>query len=319
MANAQDKPLSFSLIIPTKNEALDIAETLEACLSIDYEHKEVIVVDDSTDETPRIVEGFADRGVRLIHREHNDNACCGARNLGARMATGDVVVIVNADAQLGSDFLRRLVPHYEEGADWVVVRSVAQNKDQIWGRYIWSGEMVQSERWYDRLWSKGFSCRRSALEKVGYIPGDFAVPFCRDNMLGIKFSEAGLVKHLDTTIIAGHVCPKSFGEYWGIQIHRGAHHAPFAYYFRGMSLPQVAALECARAVYTFFKVGILVPILYRAIRRGRHAGWRYVPELFFAGVVTDVGGIVGAFKGLSRLIRLRNKPAPSAAVVDGVA
>ncbi len=51
MHETSDRPLSFSLIIPTKNEALDIAGTLEACLAIDYPHKEVIVVDDSSDDT----------------------------------------------------------------------------------------------------------------------------------------------------------------------------------------------------------------------------------------------------------------------------
>ena len=109
MHEASDRPLSFSLIIPTKNEALDIAGTLEACLAIDYPHKEVIVVDDSSDDTPEIAAGYADRGVRVIHRERNENACCGARNLGMQRATGDVVVVINGDARPSADFLERLV------------------------------------------------------------------------------------------------------------------------------------------------------------------------------------------------------------------
>ena len=45
---------SFSVIIPTRNEAADIRHTLERCLALDYEFKE-IVVDDSSDESTGIV------------------------------------------------------------------------------------------------------------------------------------------------------------------------------------------------------------------------------------------------------------------------
>ena len=141
MHEIRDRPLSFSLIIPTRNEAQDIAGTIEACLAIDHPQKEIIVVDDSTDETPQIAGRYADRGVTVIHRERNENACCGARNLGMQRATGDVIVVINGDARPSPDFLNRLIPHYEQGADLVVVCSRAKNHDQISGRYIWGGEM----------------------------------------------------------------------------------------------------------------------------------------------------------------------------------
>ena len=53
MHETRDRPLSFSLIIPTMNEAQDIAATIQACLALTHLHKEIIVVEDSTDETPR--------------------------------------------------------------------------------------------------------------------------------------------------------------------------------------------------------------------------------------------------------------------------
>ena len=89
-ASARAVPPSFSLIIPTRNEAEDIRHTLERCLALDYDRKEIIVVDDSSDETPRIVSEYAARGVRLIHREENVDGCCGARNAGMRAAPGSV-------------------------------------------------------------------------------------------------------------------------------------------------------------------------------------------------------------------------------------
>ena len=303
MQETRDRPLSFSLIIPTKNEAQDIAGTIEACLAIDHPQKEIIVVDDSTDETPQIAERYADRGVTVIHRERNENACCGARNLGMQRATGDVIVVINGDARPSPDFLERLIPHYEQGADLVVVRSRVKNRDQLWGRYIYGGEMVASERWYDRLWSEGYSCRREAAQAVGYIPGDFPVPFCRDNTFTPKLLEAGFVKHQDLDIEMEHLCPVSLAEYWGVQVHRGAHHAPSAYYFRNMSLARLIAFEVVRALRVLIRDLLIVPVAYRAFRRARHCGWRYFPQLTFAGYVEDIGLVVGNFKGFGRLLK----------------
>ena len=82
--------MKFSIIIPTYNEAADIAATLEALLGLDYGDKEIIVVDDSTDRTPEIVRRYVDRGVRLIHP--GGGGRCEARNLGIREAAGEVVV-----------------------------------------------------------------------------------------------------------------------------------------------------------------------------------------------------------------------------------
>ena len=98
--------MKFSIIIPTYNEAGDIVATLEALLGLDYGDKEIIVVDDSTDQTPEIVRRYVDRGVRLIHP--GGGGRCEARNIGIREAAGEVVVVLNADVRLPADFLQRV-------------------------------------------------------------------------------------------------------------------------------------------------------------------------------------------------------------------
>jgi glycosyltransferase involved in cell wall biosynthesis len=138
MAEASPEPLSISIVIPARNEAQDIRATLERCLAIDYPAKEIIVVDDSSDETPQIVEEYAEKGVRLIRREKNQDACCGARNVGIRAAQGEVIVLLDADAHPPPDFLARIAEHYAAGADWLVVRSRVANRESLWGRYLYA-------------------------------------------------------------------------------------------------------------------------------------------------------------------------------------
>jgi glycosyltransferase involved in cell wall biosynthesis len=297
-----DRPL-VSIVIPARNEAQDITETLEAVLAIDYSPKEILVVDDSTDETPTIVARYANRGVRLIHREQNRNGCCGARNLGMRSTTGEIIVLMNADDRPRPDFLQRLLPHYQIGADYVIVKSAVLNRDVLWGRFTAAAE--QAARGADPEWSEGFSCRRSAVAEVGYIPGDFPVPFCRDYMLGVALNQAGFQKHVDLTIPMGHVVPETLSAYWSNQVWRGTFSAPHAYYLRHTPLAVIWLRELLKAFRTVLRYLFLLPAIWRAGRLAKFApgGWHDVPGLVLGGVVQDLALIVGNFRGLLRTMQ----------------
>ena len=168
--------MKFSIVIPTYNEERDIAGTLDGLLAIDYPAVEIIVVDDSTDMTPAIVRRYEARGVRLIHPPKREGRC-GARNLGIQEASGDVVVILNADVRPRPDFFRRLVPYYEQGYDYVLVNSKVANTHDLYARYVGSmGAAVQGgdPSWME--WTEGFSCRREMAIRAGLFPTGFPVP-----------------------------------------------------------------------------------------------------------------------------------------------
>ena len=298
-----DSPL-FSIVIPTRNESEDVARTLEAVLAISYEPKEIIVVDDSTDETPEIISRYASRGVRLIHRAQNRNGCCGARNLGMQMAKGEVVVIFNADNLPRSDFIHRLLSHYQNGADYVIVKSVVLNRENPWGKYTFAAGMAWLNTNPCMEWSEGFSCRRVAAEAVGYIPGDFPVPFCRDWMIGATLNEAGFKKHVDLNIEIEHIAPATLNSYWHNQTWRGTFSAPYSYYIGKKSLPVILIREILKAGRTFLKYLLILPVLLRAVRLSRYVGhWRDVPVIFFVSLIQDVAMTVGNAKGFIRLFQ----------------
>jgi glycosyltransferase involved in cell wall biosynthesis len=294
-----------SIIIPARNEAEDIGQTLEACLAIDYEFKEIIVVDDSTDDTPAIVASYADRGVRLIHRDENTNGCCGARNLGMLEAKGEIVVLLNADDMPRPDFLKRLLPHYRDGADYVIVKSTALNTGNPWGKLIMVSETAGG--YADPEWSEGFSCRRSAAESVGYIPGDFPVPFCRDYMFGVALNRGGFKKHVDMSIPMEHIVPDRVSSFWRNQMWRGTFSAPHVYYFRNMPVAMILPREMLKALRTLLKYMLIVPAIWQAVRLSRYApnGLRDAASLLLAGLVRDFAMRVGNFKGVLRVILAR--------------
>src|SRR5881397_3726541 len=111
-----DSPL-VSLIVPSFNEREDIAATLDSVLAVQYEKKEIIAVDDSTDETALIVQSYEKHGIRVLRQAH-PNGLNGAYNLGITAAKGEIVVLLTADNRPGPTFLDRLVKHYQNGADY---------------------------------------------------------------------------------------------------------------------------------------------------------------------------------------------------------
>jgi len=86
--------------MPSKNEAEGIAYALESwikiCEGLDYE---IIVVDDSDDNTPNIVRKFMkkhrNRNIKLIRGERKGVGA--ARNLGFKHSTGEIILWSDAD------------------------------------------------------------------------------------------------------------------------------------------------------------------------------------------------------------------------------
>lgn len=101
----QHWPFSVSVVIPARNEADSIGRVVRDILA----HRpdaEVLVIDDaSTDETA--AEASA-AGARVIRRPYNIGNGAGIKT-GIRNATGDVIVVMDADGQMDPAYLDRLL------------------------------------------------------------------------------------------------------------------------------------------------------------------------------------------------------------------
>jgi len=264
--------MKFSIVIPTYNEAKDIASTLDGLLALDYPDKEVIVADYSTDATPDIVRGYADRGVRLIHPARREGRC-GARNIGILDAQGDVVVILNADVHPRPDFLRRLAPYYEQGYDYVLVNSKVANTGELFARYV--DAMSAANQYGDPSsteWTEGFSCRRELAIRAGLFPTGFAVPICasEDGFFGANLRRLGARKKIDFSITVDHVVPGAFAEYWQIRKGRGKGIPQIRRFLQKWGISAIAGWAALRLAKTFVYVALVLPAatqVWRACRQ----------------------------------------------------
>ena len=123
--------MKFSILVPAYNEEQSISSCLNSLISVVYDDKEIIVIDDaSTDRTIQAVEKFLDKGVILVRREKNGGRAA-ALNSGLQQATGEVIITTDADTVTPSDWLQRFKSCFEQ-QDVVAVGGAYQacNKDK---------------------------------------------------------------------------------------------------------------------------------------------------------------------------------------------
>ncbi|MCP3386420.1 glycosyltransferase [Bradyrhizobium sp. CCGUVB4N] len=107
MTGARAPTAVVSVVIPAKNAAAYIGETIASALA-QADVAEVIVVDDgSTDDTVAIVQAIRDPRLRLI--KNDASGVSAARNLGARGARGDWLMFLDADDRLRPDAVTTLL------------------------------------------------------------------------------------------------------------------------------------------------------------------------------------------------------------------
>ena len=106
----------LSIILPAKNEAEGLQRTLPA-LRQAWPQAEIIVVNDgSTDATATIA---ANHGAQVVSNPYSMGNGAAIKR-GARHASGDILVFMDADGQHDPACIPRLLERLDEGYDMVV-------------------------------------------------------------------------------------------------------------------------------------------------------------------------------------------------------
>lgn len=112
----------MSLLIAAYNEEKVIRKKLENALSLNYpkEKLEIVVVSDgSTDKTDEIVQGYADRGVRLLRVEGRKGKTH-AQNEAVKNCSGEIIVFSDANGMYRPDAITHLLKHFSNSHVGVV-------------------------------------------------------------------------------------------------------------------------------------------------------------------------------------------------------
>jgi len=105
-----------SVHLPLFNEKRVASRLLEACANLDYPHDklEILVVDDSVDQTTEIVREFESSHlglVRVIHRDERSGFKAGALQIALQKSNGEFIALFDADYVPSPDFLKKMIPY----------------------------------------------------------------------------------------------------------------------------------------------------------------------------------------------------------------
>lgn len=167
-----------SVLISAHNEERMIESAIKAAIAIEYSDYEVVVIDDgSTDATRAIIEAYVARGrVRLIAKNQNDGKAM-ALNDALPCLNGEIILIMDADAEPVPAILHFLLPHFEHARVAAVTGNPrVKNVDTFLARLqlIEFTSIVSLIRRSQRIWGRIMTVsgvvtafRKSALLDVG--------------------------------------------------------------------------------------------------------------------------------------------------------
>lgn len=195
MPDRENSPkITVSVIIPVRNGMVEIGSCLRALegQSVPRETYELIVVDDgSTDGTP----GAADReGVILLTQEPRGPAV--ARNYGARVAQGEILLFTDADCEPAHDWIEQMSEPFTDpevmgvkGAYWSRQRSLTarfvQHEYETKYRRMARYESID----FVDTYSAGF--RKEIFWFVGGFDESYPVACVEDQELSFRLAETG--------------------------------------------------------------------------------------------------------------------------------
>jgi glycosyltransferase involved in cell wall biosynthesis len=132
-ANKQFTSPYFSIIIPTRNEETRLAYCLPSLLNQTYQNFEVLVIDDpeTSDKTVDLIKSLASDKITYFQHE-KDLKVPAKRNIGAKMAKGHYLYMIDADMEFPTDTLAILAQEiHDTGAELIFVPERTPGKEWI--------------------------------------------------------------------------------------------------------------------------------------------------------------------------------------------
>ena len=195
-----------SIVVPAYNNAIELSRCLEALSRLHVPPAEIFVVDDGSDKRLAVDESRA----RLLRVERNGGPA-GARNRGAREASGEILLFVDSDVVLAPDATARVVDKFRQDPDLGAVFGsydanptapgvVSQFRNLL---HHFTHQRAQAEA--ATFWAGCGAVRRDAFEVVGGFDESARWNFIEDIELGYRLRRAGYRIALDKELVGTHL------------------------------------------------------------------------------------------------------------------
>jgi len=218
---------TISAVITLYNKAELIGKTLESLLLQPVDFKEIIVVDDgSNDDSAKIIKEFSANHKNIKYVFQENQGVAGALNTGLKIASGDFVAVLDDDVVLDENWILKLMLYFSSAPGGEKVAAVSGLTKIINPKNIWAAlagynvEYRQSkmvDEFVDHLSTTNTIYRKSVLDGVGLFDTNFR--YGQDNELSYRIMSAGYKLVLSHKTFCLHFWPESFMGFMKQRLH----------------------------------------------------------------------------------------------------
>lgn len=229
-----------SLIICSRNRSNLLFETVESVLRGEEVPTEMIVVDQSDEPHPELSTMKTDRSCEIRYIHSKVVGVGASRNLGIRSSRNRILIFIDDDMLVESDWFKNIVQAViSAGPCSVVTGRVLAGESEVSGGQAPSVKKDQQPAVYngrigkDVLYTGNMGTNRSAFDQVGLFderlgPGT-SFPAAEDNDLGFRLLEQGYSIRYVPEAVVYHRAWRSERENlaleWRYGVGRGAYYA----------------------------------------------------------------------------------------------
>ncbi len=222
----------------------------------------------------------------------------------------DILIILNADVHLPKDFIQNLVPHYKNGADYVLVNSTIENSDDLFARYVdcQGRKNTDNPAWVKKWkWTEGFSVRKEIAVQTSLFPSGYVVPIeaGEDARFGEELEKIGAKKVIDLNMMVTHIAPSNFNEYWNVRKGRGAGTPQIRRFLDKYSYSKIKTREYLKLFKFILLLTTIFPMLLINFKLTKYSKNNRIIDTFrfcYAWIIEQIAFSVGAFESLNKII-----------------
>ncbi len=301
----------ISIILAVRNEAEQLARTLDAIINLDYPHDrtEIILVDGmSTDETPTIIHSLSKSDARIRCLQNPGVLVSSGMNLGVSQARFELILWTSGHTLLKPDHLRKCVAVMREtnaaAVGGVLETAAYSSVGKINATILSSPFGVGNARhriggesgWVPAVTMALY--RKDAILAAGGF--DESLPRNQDNDLHERMNQQGLRSYMDASIQPVYLCRETFtgllkqawtNGFWNVMLtkmgRRGLnlrHFTPLLFVLLLVSLAVISlfippALIALIAVAGLYLLTDVIASVVAGLRRRMY--WQILPMIFW--------------------------------------
>ncbi|MES2213863.1 MAG: glycosyltransferase family 2 protein [Patescibacteria group bacterium] len=160
---------SVSIIVPSFNEELTVAATIESLLALDYprDRLKLLLVDDgSSDKTYEVMQRYATNPQVQVFTKQNEGSKFAALNFGLKKLETELVGCLDADSFVAPNALMLMIPYFDDASVMAVTPSIKIHDPKT---------VIQHIQKIEYNWGVFFRRMLSAMGALYVTPGPFSI------------------------------------------------------------------------------------------------------------------------------------------------